>query len=65
LLGVFQAKILVKTPCRRCCCCCCCCCRYNHMPSNADLVFIEYSSNGCTRLQCTSIISPLVSECVV
>ncbi|WIA23834.1 hypothetical protein OEZ85_013495 [Tetradesmus obliquus] len=37
-------------------------CWYNHVPANTDLIFIEYSANGCTRLQCTSIMSPLVAD---
>ncbi|KAF6258083.1 hypothetical protein COO60DRAFT_1520697 [Scenedesmus sp. NREL 46B-D3] len=37
-------------------------CWYKHVPGDADLILIEYSANGCTELQCTSIISPLVAD---
>lgn len=37
-------------------------CWYQYMPQDADLVFIEYSVNGCTSFGCTSWSAPLVSS---
>lgn len=36
-------------------------CWYQYMSPKSDLVMIEYSANGCTALQCLSIISQRVS----
>lgn len=37
-------------------------CWYDYVPATADLIFVEYSANGCLRLQCTSIVSPRVAD---
>lgn len=36
-------------------------CWYQYMPQDADLVFVEYSANGCDYLGCTSWSAPRVS----
>ncbi|WIA09726.1 hypothetical protein OEZ85_009106 [Tetradesmus obliquus] len=37
-------------------------CWYDYLPPTADLVIVEYSANGCLRLQCTSIASQRVAD---
>lgn len=38
-------------------------CYYHDLPTEADLVLIEYSLNGCGALQCLRISQPEVSSC--